>query len=88
VPPDGTRSGRRPRSGRPLPPPFDLVGRGFALRKPDPADGRRNIVVITRRGAGALARLDAVVDDVQDAVLAPLQPSERVTLVRLLAKLT
>lgn len=66
----------------------DLVATGLAQREPDPVDRRRNIVTITTRGAGALDRLDAVLDDVQDAVLAPLTLKERKTFVRLLAKLT
>jgi hypothetical protein len=35
-----------------------------------------------------LERLDVVLDDVQDAVLARLTPNERKTFVRLLARLT
>ena len=66
----------------------DLVSTGLAQREPDPADRRRNIVTLTTRGANALERLDRVLDDVQDAVLAPLTPTERRTLVRLLGKLT
>lgn len=66
----------------------DLVSGGLARRELDMADRRRNIVTITKRGSGALERLDAVLDDVQDAVLAPLTPNERKTFVRLLAKLT
>ncbi len=66
----------------------ELVARGLANRAADPTDRRRNIVAITEGGAGVLGRLDAVLDDVQDAVLAPLSPNERKTLVRLLAKLT
>jgi DNA-binding MarR family transcriptional regulator len=66
----------------------DLVARDLAQREPDPTDGRRNIVAMTKHGASALQRLDAVLDDVQDAVLAPLTPNERKTLVRLLTKLT
>lgn len=66
----------------------DLVSGGLARREPDMADRRRNIVTITKRGASALERLDAVLDDVQDAVLEPLTPNERKTFVRLLAKLT
>ncbi len=65
----------------------DLVEGRLARREPDPADGRRNVVTITRRGRNTLERLDAVVDDVQAAVLAPLTPTERTTFVRLLAKL-
>jgi DNA-binding MarR family transcriptional regulator len=65
----------------------DLVARGFAMRKPDPVDRRRNVISITKRGTTALEHLDAVLDDVQEALLAPLTPNERVTLARLLAKL-
>ena len=66
----------------------DLVASGFAQRQPDPMDGRRNIVTITKRGARLLERLDGVLDDVQQTVFAPLTPNERKTLARLLAKLT
>ena len=65
----------------------DLVARGFARRQPDPVDRRRNVITITKRGTGALERLDAVLDEVQDAVLARLTPNERTTLMRLLTKL-
>jgi DNA-binding MarR family transcriptional regulator len=66
----------------------DLVARRLARREPDQADRRRNVVTLTTRGAEALERLDAVLGDVQDVVLAPLTANERKTLVRLLAKLT
>jgi DNA-binding MarR family transcriptional regulator len=66
----------------------DLVSSELAQRVPDPADRRRNIVTITKRGQRVLERLDGVLDEVQDAVLAPLTPNERKALVRLLAKLT
>jgi DNA-binding MarR family transcriptional regulator len=65
----------------------DLVDRGFAKRSPDPDDRRRNVITITRRGMSFLERLDARLDEVQDAVLAPLEPNERKALLRLLAKL-
>jgi MarR family transcriptional regulator, lower aerobic nicotinate degradation pathway regulator len=65
----------------------DLVARGLARRHPDPVDRRRNIVTISTRGAGMLQRLDAVLDDVQSAVLAPLTADERKLFVRLLTKL-
>ena len=65
----------------------DLVAGGLVSREPDTVDRRRNVVTITTRGVGALERLDAVLDDVQDAVLAPLTPNERRTFIRLLAKL-
>ena len=66
----------------------ELVERGLAQRQPDLSDRRRNVISLTRRGADTLERLDAVLDDVQEAVLAPLTSGERATLVRLLARLT
>ena len=65
----------------------ELVDGGLARREPDPADGRRNVVTITRRGRSTLDRVDAALDDVQAAVLAPLPPKERAAFVRMLAKL-
>ena len=65
----------------------DLTTAGFVRRDPDPTDGRRNIITLTATGAEALERLGAVVDEVQQTVLAPLTATERSTLVRLLAKL-
>jgi DNA-binding MarR family transcriptional regulator len=65
----------------------DLVARGLACREPDPVDRRRNVITMTTAGAVALERFDTVLDDVQTALLAPLTPNERTTLVRLLAKL-
>ena len=59
----------------------------YIQRDPDPADGRRNLVSITRSGRRALDRLDTVVLGVQEAVLEPLTPNERATLVRLLTRL-
>jgi DNA-binding MarR family transcriptional regulator len=66
----------------------ELVHDGLAMRTPDPADGRRNIVSVTRRGRSTLERVDRVIDDVQEKVLEPLTASERTTFVRLLAKLS
>lgn len=66
----------------------DLVSSGLAQREPDPADGRRNVVTLTESGARALDRLGTVLDDVQEAVLAPLTANERKTFMRLLTKLT
>jgi DNA-binding MarR family transcriptional regulator len=65
----------------------ELVGDGLASRQPDPADGRRNVIAITTRGADVLQQLDAVLARVQGVVLAPLTDRERTALVRLLAKL-
>jgi DNA-binding MarR family transcriptional regulator len=43
---------------------------------------------LTNHGGAALEHLDAVLDEIQDAMLAPLTAKERKTFVRLLAKLT
>ncbi len=66
----------------------ELDGWGLTRREPDPTDRRRNVVTSTEAGATRLQELDVVLDDVQDAVLEPLSPAERVTLLRLLRKLT
>jgi DNA-binding MarR family transcriptional regulator len=65
-----------------------LVASGLARREADREDRRRNVVSMTDDGARTLERLDAVLDDVQERVLAPLTTAQRTTLVRLLAKLT
>ena len=65
----------------------DLVTSGLARRTPDPLDARRNVITITATGKTKLTRLDASLDAVQDALLAPLTATERRTLVRLLRKL-
>src|SRR3954454_12255764 len=58
----------------------DLLDRGYATRKPDPVDRRRNIVSITKRGVAKLEELDTSLGEVQDSLLAPLSPMERKTL--------
>ncbi len=65
----------------------ELVDDGLARREPDPQDGRRNVVTISKRGRTTLDRADAALDGVQAAVLEPLSAAERTTFVRLLAKL-
>lgn len=65
----------------------ELDSGGLVARTADPDDARRWIVSLTRRGSGRLRTLDAVVQQVQTDVLAPLSASEQRTLLRLLAKL-
>ncbi len=65
----------------------ELVDGGLARREADPADARRNVVRITRRGRITLERVDRALDGVQAAVLEPLSSHERTTFVRLLTKL-
>jgi DNA-binding MarR family transcriptional regulator len=66
----------------------ELHARAFVTRERDPDDARRNVVTLTRKGRAELARLDAVVDAIQDRFLAPLTEAERVQLTRILTKLT
>lgn len=65
----------------------DLADRGLVKRSGDPLDRRRNIVTITPAGTRKLLRLDEVVAEVQDKLLAPLSHLERRTLVRMLTRL-
>jgi DNA-binding MarR family transcriptional regulator len=65
----------------------ELSTGGFVTRERDPADGRRNVVALTRKGRAELRRLDAVVSDIQERFLAPLTATERRQLVQILTKL-
>ncbi|MDH2414233.1 MarR family transcriptional regulator [Nocardioides sp. CER19] len=56
-------------------------------RRPDPADGRRNVVTLTTSGRELLPRLDSLLGDVQEQVLGPLSADQRALLVSLLARL-
>jgi DNA-binding MarR family transcriptional regulator len=65
----------------------ELVDQGLADRAGDPADRRRNIVTITPAGQRRLSRLDGVLADVQDELLAPLSAPERADLAQLLTRI-
>ncbi len=64
-----------------------LESRGLVARESDAADARRKVVSITDNGTSELNRLDVVLAEAQEAVLAPLTGDERAILVRLLGKL-
>ncbi len=64
----------------------DLAGQELVARTPDPADMRRNIVSITAAGRRHLRRLDRLIDNVQDQLLAPLSQAERARLVDMLTR--
>ncbi|HEX2036154.1 MAG TPA: MarR family transcriptional regulator [Chloroflexota bacterium] len=64
----------------------ELCARGFVERTPDPADRRRNVITITPAGRQQLRRLEAILDEAQDALLAPLSAAEREELRRLLTR--
>jgi DNA-binding MarR family transcriptional regulator len=64
----------------------ELATAGHVSRSPDPSDGRRNIITLTERGRTQYERLQSLVAEAQDALLAPLTPAERGDLIALLAK--
>jgi DNA-binding MarR family transcriptional regulator len=63
-----------------------LADRGLVKRTPDPIDRRRNVITITPAGEAHLARLDTILADVQDELLAPLSPADRRLLITLLER--
>ncbi|MBB5926933.1 MarR family winged helix-turn-helix transcriptional regulator [Streptomyces echinatus] len=65
----------------------ELAERHLVERTPDPDDQRRNIITISTRGRDHLIRLDQVLDDLHDELLAPLSPAERDQFVQLLTRL-
>lgn len=65
----------------------ELAGRGLAERSPNPADRRQNIIAVTQQGHQQLLKLDRLLTEVENEVLAPLTPPEREQLARLLAAL-
>ncbi len=62
----------------------ELTARGFVVRSPDPADGRRNAITITDEGRRHLERLDLLISDGEAEFLAPLSGRDRAELTRLL----
>ncbi|QDP97834.1 winged helix-turn-helix transcriptional regulator [Microlunatus elymi] len=65
----------------------ELESGGLVVRDPDLADRRRNVIRLTAAGNAELIRLDRVLADVQDEVVAPLSAAERSRLAELLGKL-
>jgi DNA-binding MarR family transcriptional regulator len=65
----------------------ELAERGLVERTADPDDRRRNVITITARGGRHLRRLDKLLDDLHEELLAPLLPAEREQFVHLLTRL-
>jgi DNA-binding MarR family transcriptional regulator len=65
----------------------ELADKRLIERAPDPDDRRRNVITITSEGTAQLRRLDAVLSEIQEELLAPLSEDERDQLTHLLAKL-
>lgn len=67
---------------------LELESLGLVEREVDPSNRRRKIVSMTACGADRLQSLDAVLDGVQESLLAPLTSTQRRQLVTILASLT
>lgn len=65
----------------------DLEARELVTRTVDPTHRRRKIVTITSSGRMTLRRLDAVLDDIQRDLLAPLSPTEQKQFMAMMARL-
>ena len=65
----------------------ELAVRKLAERATDQDDRRRNIITITAEGRAHLRRLDALLADAQDELLAPLSPGERQAFAGMLTRL-
>ena len=65
----------------------ELASQQLVRRVTDQTDRRRNIITITAIGRAHLRRLDALLADVQDELLAPLSPGERRSLAGTLTRL-
>ena len=66
----------------------ELEEKGFAERRRDPGDRRRQLVSLTPSGQDALGRMRAIAKKVEKEFLAPLDAEQRQTLHALLWQLT
>jgi DNA-binding MarR family transcriptional regulator len=62
----------------------ELETRELVVRDPAPGNRSQNVVRLTGSGRTCLDRLDTVVDDIQERLLAPLSEPGRRQLIRLL----
>lgn len=65
----------------------DLEGQGLVVRSPDPARGRVLLVAPTSAGRELWQDVHALMLEIQDEVLGPLDEQERRTLLELLGRL-
>ena len=63
-----------------------LTARGFTLTRSDPADSRRLLVDLTETGGETYARAAPIAREITARTLAPLDESERATLIALLRR--
>jgi DNA-binding MarR family transcriptional regulator len=62
----------------------ELEQRGYARRRRDPADRRRHIVEVTKKGVAVIDKVSEVMDGVEDELLGGFEPAEREQLAALL----
>jgi DNA-binding MarR family transcriptional regulator len=60
---------------------------GLVVREVDSSNRRRKIVSITKAGAATLRDLDVVLDGIQERLLAPLSPAQRVQFAKIMTRL-
>src|SRR6478752_224250 len=65
----------------------ELESRRLVERTVDADHKRRNIVTLTSEGVDQLRELDAVIDNVQEQVLAPLTPTQRRQFIGLISRM-
>jgi DNA-binding MarR family transcriptional regulator len=63
-----------------------MVKRGLVSRERDPADGRRNVLVVTKEGAATLRRTRPKAEQVGRLLFDDLSAAERKELLRLLGR--
>ncbi len=61
--------------------------RGLVVREVDSSNRRRKIVSITKAGAAKLRELDEVLDGIQEGLLAPLSPAQRIQFAKIMTRL-
>jgi len=64
-----------------------LEAKGWVVRKADPKDRRRKLLVVTPAGVQALGLVQADVARIQEKILSPLTPQEQRQFVQLLSRL-
>ena len=62
----------------------DLEQRGYATRRRDPADRRRHIVEVSKKGLAVIDKVSEVMDGVEADLLQDFEPAEREQLAHLL----
>ena len=64
----------------------ELEAARFSVRRRDPNDRRRHLVEVTSAGLRAIERADKARESIEEEVLAPLSPEERVTMRNLIQR--